>query len=324
MKYKVFHIGTFIGNHVSDHYRDAGFSKFFKTKIYDYRKVGRVDTNIMFMEMHNIILDFDPDIIFINKGEIIPSYVVKRWKMLFPHIFIVNFNGDQRGKIQEFSAEIANYSDALLINNKDKKRWNEYYSAGVNKIYEYHTATDVSTFKPHEENKLYDIFFAGGNYGTKFPLSKFRLDCIKELSRNFNIAIAGSSNWKNFPVNYVGHKYGVDYAKLCSMSKCVLGINAYNDIENYTSNRTWNSMACGSPYVCHNYSGVDKFFKDGEDIIIFNNINDLIQKVKWILNNKNVVDIIGKNAVNKIRQFHTYDYRAKQLLEIYENWKIND
>ena len=96
--YKLLYVGVFEGIWISDFYRKDGFEKIFDTQIFDFRSTCHKDIILMNTYLQECIINDVPDIIFINKGERIFSCILHRIKKLFPHIFIVAFNGDQTGK----------------------------------------------------------------------------------------------------------------------------------------------------------------------------------------------------------------------------------
>lgn len=316
--YKLLYVGVFKGFWVSDHYRLSGFKKVFDTEHFDFRNNGN-DSEMM-DELIKLIVEFSPDIIFINKGERLTGNFLERIKNYNNDIMIAVFNGDQRGFLQENTAKLALNCDILLLNNKDINQWNEYYDYGVCNIKEYHTATDISTYRKINKFKKYHIIFIGGNYNS-FPLSKFRYNCIKELSKKFEVAVAGN-NWKYIDgVANLGKRYGNEFAISMAESHMSLGISAYDNINSYTSNRTWNSISCGIPYICHYYSGIERFFND-KQIVMFKNINELLTKVKNVLDNYYKYEKLAINGMDYVTGNHTYYHRALELLDIYEEWKV--
>ena len=314
---KLLYIGTFTGYWVSDKYRLNGFKKIFNVKHYDYREIGDINTNSI--EMFKCVMKFIPDIIFINKGEKIHQLLIKRIRSFLPNVKIFLFNGDQRGDIQQDVVRLGLNCDAILINNFHKEQWDKYKSLGIKKIYEYHTATDISIYKPMKHiDKKYDIVFAGGHYINAFPLSAMRFELIRELSKEFKVAIAGSKNWKVVSnAICVGGKYNEEFVEFISSGKIILGISAYDKINHYTSNRTWNSLATGIPYLCHRYKGCELFFTDMENIVYFDNIRHCIENVKTILDNYSKYSVIGMNGRKLVANEHTYYHRALQLQDIY-------
>lgn len=319
-KYKILYIGTFRGIWVSDYYRLDGFRTIFDSKIIDYRSYDDFNFIKIFRDVAN---EFIPDIIFINKGESIPVGVIADYKYYNKDVFIVVFNGDQRGVVQDYLVKY-DFADMLLINNNCEHQWKEYRALGLKNICEYHSATDVNTFTRHELAKLkYDIVFIGGYYKNRFPLSEFRKECIVKLHEfGYKIAVAGSksigSMAKKYGIEYCGQKYGVEFADFVSSSKVVLSISAFSKISHYTSNRTFNSIATGA-CLCHSYEGCNDIFVDGKEIVYFNDINDIKEKMEFLVEGENYKSIYN-NSMKLASEKHTYGVRAKQLLDMYNKF----
>lgn len=319
MKPKLLYIGAFTGFWISDYYRLDGFRKHFDTMIIDFRAYDYYGFKNIFRKVTKL---FDPDIIFINKGDTIDANILEEYKWRKPKMMISIFNGDQRGKAQEYLKRFI-VADTLLVNNADKQQWSDYYSYGFKKILEYHTASDIQVFKRYDSDELYDIAFAGGYYGNRFPLSEFRRECIAILANSgFRITIAGNGNWRfptNNNINYAGMRFGSNFSRFISTAKLSLSISAYDKIKNYTSNRTFNSLAT-SPCLCHRYDGSESFFNDNENIVFFNDINDIVYKATEMINNKSYRMKLYENSRNLIANKHTYENRAIELKVIYENY----
>jgi hypothetical protein len=63
-------------------------------------------------------------------------------------------------------------------------------------------------------------------------------------------------------------------------------------------------------------------FKDGTDVIIYDkeNLNDLIEKIKYYLNNKEELKRIAKNGFNKLLKYHTSEVRSKEFIKTCERY----
>ncbi len=316
---KLLYIGAFSGIWISDYYRLDGFRKHFDTMIIDFRAYDYYGFKNIFKKVMKV---FDPDIIFINKGESIDVSILEEYKWQKPEMMVVIFNGDQRGRTQEYLRRFTGV-DYLLINNADNQQWDDYYNYGFRNICEYHTASDTDIFKRCNTDVEYDIAFAGGYYGRRFPLSEFRRECISVLAnKGFKITLAGNGNWKlrsNGNINYAGMKYGINFSRFVSSARVILGISAYDKIKNYTSNRTWNSLATGT-YLCHRYDGCDSFFKDNENIVFFDNISGLVEKARMLVNDQKLRNDLYRNSRELVVNKHTYGVRAVELDNIYEDY----
>ena len=73
-------------------------------------------------------------------------------------------------------------------------------------------------------------------------------------------------------------------------------------------------------FLLTNYTpGLEILFTIGKNIITYNDKLDLIDKIKYYLNNEDERNEITKNSFNHVKENHTYNNRAKQLVEIIKN-----
>ena len=59
---------------------------------------------------------------------------------------------------------------------------------------------------------------------------------------------------------------------------------------------------------------------DGEDFIIYNTPEDLIERLHYYLNHPNEMRTIAKNGFNKLLKYHTSEVRAKEFIETCERY----
>ena len=91
---------------------------------------------------------------------------------------------------------------------------------------------------------------------------------------------------------------------------------------------SFEAMNFGIPVVTNapsNLYGAD-IIKDGENIILVNrdNIEEIAEKIIFLLGNKDERDRIGQNGKNIIKSFLTWENRAKRTEKLYESILINN
>ena len=59
---------------------------------------------------------------------------------------------------------------------------------------------------------------------------------------------------------------------------------------------------------------------DGEDFIIYNGNEDLIEKIEYYLGHEDEMKSIAKNGFNKLLKYHTSEVRAKEFIETCERY----
>ena len=84
--------------------------------------------------------------------------------------------------------------------------------------------------------------------------------------------------------------------------------------------RTFEIAACGG-FMLHEYSeDAERFFKEGEEIEFFRNIEELNTKITYYLKHPQYAREIGKNAYNRVvSSNYTYDARIERILKEVEH-----
>ena len=59
---------------------------------------------------------------------------------------------------------------------------------------------------------------------------------------------------------------------------------------------------------------------EGEDFVIYNSDEDLIEKIEYYLSNEDEMRAIAKNGFNKLLKYHTSEVRAKEFIETCEKY----
>ena len=105
---------------------------------------------------------------------------------------------------------------------------------------------------------------------------------------------------------------GDDMVNVINSYKIHLNCNISNDI-NY---RTFETTGCGT-FLLTNYTpGLEKLFDIGKEIVVYNDLNDLDNKVKYYLENEEEREKISKSGYERSKKEHTYYERAKKLVDI--------
>ena len=312
---KILYIGTY-AKHCSDKYRLKGFKEAGNEVVtFDYRLVNNNEgTEALKTYIIHYLYSFNPDIVFVNKGEVIRQEIIEECKNFFPSVWVL-FYGDVRDDIAPHLRRVARCYDAILVNSNDRKYNKKFRDIGAKKVMYHHTATDLDEFYKMDVPEVYDIGFFGGNYKNIFPDSGLRRDIVNKLNKSFKMLVLGH-NWE------MGQRpvFGEELVRAMSSCKIILGINAFNDINLYTSNRTWNSMACGT-YFTYYFKGIDQMFSNGNELVWFNEYDGLEYWIRSYLDNPNNRRRVYENGRLLIGQKQTYKHRSHELEKIYKELK---
>lgn len=110
-------------------------------------------------------------------------------------------------------------------------------------------------------------------------------------------------------------KLGDDMVKSINRYKIHFNQTLSNDI-NY---RVFETMGCNTLLLTNNTENINTFFKDMENIVIYNNEDELFDKINFLLFKNDLIKKISNSGYELVKNKHTYDNRVDVLLNI-----IND
>ena len=93
----------------------------------------------------------------------------------------------------------------------------------------------------------------------------------------------------------------------------------------YYTDRMFKSLAAGCclflPTPAYNVD-FPNGFKDGVDVVVYDkeNLNDLIEKIKYYLNNKEELKRIAKKGFENLLKYHTSEVRAREFINTCERY----
>lgn len=192
---------------------------------------------------------------------------------------------------------------------------------GVKKAYYLPNATDSDYFyKIHKVNKEDKIYYGSDLSFIGTPCRQ-RGAMIKAL-RNYN-------NIKLWAVP--GMPWKDEYFKKYQI-KNDLKFNEIRKIHNYTkinlnnhffvnttgaNLRTFDIPACGGFLLTDRMSDItDNLYKEGQEVIVYDSLDDLRKKVDYYLKNEKERKEIAENARQTTLKKHLYEHRVKELLEV--------
>jgi len=129
--------------------------------------------------------------------------------------------------------------------------------------------------------------------------------------------IADRSQWLSALSNHISVKVStkiLGQKMIDEISTYRVALNKSIDID--IPYRVFESTACGLPLVTNNVPDIEKLFKIGEEIIVYDSNEKLIESVKELLaHDQKRIDLAEKGYKRTISN-HTYDKRIEYLLEL--------
>jgi spore maturation protein CgeB len=159
-------------------------------------------------------------------------------------------------------------------------------------------ACDMRTYHPVEKTIEADVGFIGHVYTAE------RKRMLNGLGR-FDFRHYGNSE----------ECWGPEYARVCNSVKVMFGDNCRNDIPNYWSDRLYLSLGCGAFLLYPRVPGIEKFFKDGEHLVLWDNERDLHEKIHYFLDRPEERDRIARAGAKEVALNHNWSVRVKEALD---------
>ncbi len=143
-----------------------------------------------------------------------------------------------------------------------------------------------------------------------------RINTIRSISHNFNMDLWTNSDTSMLPnVNNRGPAdSGTMMPKIFKCSK--ININTTNRaIRSGIPLRVLDIIGCGG-FVISNYQPefLD-YFTPGEDIVLYDSISDLLDKIDYYLKHDDERETIAKNGYEKVKAFHSYNQLLSYMLK---------
>ena len=180
----------------------------------------------------------------------------------------------------------------ILLNSTDN--YIQYFNNLVKKSYWFPNCYPDDLISPLNIEKITDVGFCG-NIGNRGHV----INSLDKYGIKKDIFIIGN-----------------DMVNAINSYKIHLNCNIADDI-NY---RTFETTGCGT-FLLTNYTpGLEKLFDIGKEIVVYNDLEDLDNKVKYYLDNEDEREKIAKAGYERVKSEHTYLERSKKLIDIIEKY----
>jgi spore maturation protein CgeB len=114
-------------------------------------------------------------------------------------------------------------------------------------------------------------------------------------------------------------QYGMNMYKLIARSKIVLNIQP-GIAGDYAGNmRMFEATGVGCCLLTDNKSNMKELFDTENEVVVYNDTDDCIRKVKWLLEHDEERERIAKAGQKKTLEFHTVENRCRTFIDILNN-----
>jgi len=166
-----------------------------------------------------------------------------------------------------------------------------------------------------EEDKV-DFTIIGSAY--KKPFSRFAVG-RQILRAGMKLEIYGPKDQWDVDEILIRHHKGYwdvqDMDTLYNRTRVNFTSHIRPDGFKYLNSRIFEVLGTGNFLLCDMVQGIDQIFTDGQELVLFHTLSDLVEKARYYVNNpeeRNAIAQRGKKWI--IKNDHTYTGRAAELL----------
>ncbi len=197
--------------------------------------------------------------------------------------------------------------------------------AGYNFIYDTLPEQIISEIASADSNfyKGEDVFTDTDRYLVAHQYIGIKMACVERqeilsaLSQHFDVGLYTRSNTDCLPkVRNMGPANTLtEMPKIFHASKINLNITM-RPIETGLSLRIWDVLGCGGFLITNYQAEIPEYFEIGKDLEVYENTNDLIQKVNYYLQHDSERIEIALNGYEKVTKYNTYELRLAEMIKI--------
>jgi hypothetical protein len=168
-----------------------------------------------------------------------------------------------------------------------------------------------------EKQRDIDVSFVG----SFFKVHERENKMLEELSTQVKLDLWGhgiTSFSSDSPIlrNYHGEAWGSKMYEVLARSKISINRHSIEVAKNYANNmRLYEATGMGSMLITDDKENISDLFEVGKEIVVYKDLKDLVEKIKYYLNNEDERVKIAKKGQEKTLKDHTYDGRMSVLVK---------
>jgi len=263
---------------------------------------------------------YKPDLVHLGKCEYLDGETIERIKAK-TNTFIVHYYGDFSREPKPWVVDIGKIADWTLLCHKEPSIVAMHRDAGCQRVGFWWTGTDPLVYHPRnlgERKRDFDMVFMGRPIRESGYERAMLLSILAQTGLNVHIF---GGNWEKIhglkQVHFHSFTDGDGFAWVCSRAKIALSLNA--EIRMYTSwRRIFNTMASGAFLLVRYFPGLETVFAQREHLEWFRTRDEAVKKARHYLENEAERNKIAQCGSELVRQKHTWDVRASEILKLRE------
>ena len=306
-----------MGQHNPDLQR--GFDSVFECLHFDWYPYG-VNSHKLQIDVLDKFNSFQPDFVFMHlQGDgIITDDLAK---MMAEKSVVVNWTGDVRQILPSFYISTGKNIHSTLFTNMNDADYCSMQGVNAGFLQVGYDSQHFNIFGDTDEKNITypEIIFMGSNYTTSpFPLTQLRYEMVTRLKKEFGNRFGFyGGGWEGANGNITSYaEEGKAYRS------CKIAINlSHFAYRRYSSDRMFRILGSGAFCLTHHFPEIEKDFEVGKELVVWENIDDLVIKIKKYLAKDEEREKIALNGYNKAITKFTWHHFANNLNDIYNKLK---
>lgn len=216
---------------------------------------------------------------------------------------------DDHWRFEKYSSVVAPHFDYICTTANSALP--KYKKLGISqKVIKTQWACNHELYIPHDIKKDVDISFVGQPHGN-------RVEVLSKLTESGLRLVVFGFGWENRP-RIPFHQM----VRLFSRSKINLNLsNSSTLIVQQIKGRNFEMPGTRSFQLTSNAENLTEYYVDGKEIVIFNSVEELIDKAKYYLKNEDERNEIAINGYKRTIAEHTWHHRFGEIFDYYINIK---
>jgi spore maturation protein CgeB len=260
-----------------------------------------------------------------NDPDVVNSILALKNKLKFRALFhdthhraYTNAREILRFRLDLFDGVLA-FGDAITRIYKD--------GFGIKNVWTFHEAADTAVFHPVHTEKTNDLVWIG-NWGDEErtrELEEFLIGPARAL-RNRKVIVhgvrypeEGIKKLHEAGIEFRGYVPNLEAPRVYGQSRIALHVprrQYSNGLSGVPTIRVFEALACGAPLVCSPWNDAENLFRPGEDYVCVGDAKTMTSEIQRLLHDDAARRQLTANGLQTIRNRHTCNHRAQQLVDI--------
>lgn len=304
-------------NPISKAFREEGFNVH-EVDFVEHMKLHRMKPKRFVRYLFDVIEGYKPNFIFmqVQHAGVIDIHDAHAMSSVAP---VISFSGDVRDDTS-WHEQMGAAGCLIVVNNDDDvdKLKSLGYKADYLQV-SFHTG--IHNPNNRGSDKRGKIVFMGNHYlEHQYPLSAERLELCRKLKEVF------ADDFHIFGQNWHLEGLQADFTPSNSCSYIYSGYDiainhSHYQRSRYSSDRLFYILGSGSFCLTQWYPRIEEEFTDGEHLVVYKDLDDLIKKCNFWLRPENEAkrNKIAKQGCEYVHTQCTWNKRIQQLIPIIQN-----